>query len=165
MFLSMLANFERLGFLHPNSEVKNLGIMMGLYLELAEAGNYGNGKAPLSYDETDIGEVILAYANKYNIVLKTPKDNSALIAKLQTKAAEVKLPLSDAEHTDPWNWAGDLKDYSETYSPEFSSIGGDKCDITTWMPSERKNASLNGKDPIPRSTFNKLKEGLVMALA
>lgn len=165
MFLSMLATFERLGYLKPDSEIKNLGIMMGLYLELAEEGNYDNGTAPLSYDETDIGENILAYANKYNIALQTPKDNSALIEKLKPKAAEVTLPLSDAAHTDPWNWAGDLKTYSDKYSPEFGSIGGDSCDVTTWMPSERKKASLNGRDPLPRSTMNKIKEGLVMSLA
>lgn len=156
MFLTMLATLERNALLKPDSEVKNLGMIMALYIRLAgdEMPNY-------SIDLDPAGDV-LAYATKFNI---EPLDLSGMenVDEVKALASKAVLPACDAKNDDPWEWTKGLKEYQAEYKHE--KIGGDRLDITTWTSADRKKHSFTKKDPMDKQMIDALKQGLVMQLA
>ncbi len=186
MFMSILAQLERAGLLSADSELKSLGWAMGLFLETAHASRaYGLLEDP---DEETLGPAkdgkawqpqffenqILAYAQKYKIALAGPSKLEALIAETD---ADVDLPdeASNTGNADPFRFAKGLEEYisqNGTVDAVIGGrplseprIGGDRLDITTWTPSERKKASYNNKDPLGRKEIEAIKKGMVMQLA
>ena len=157
MFLTMLATFDRHGQLKPDSEIKSLGVFMALYIRLVEVDDLSF----LSLEDLDLASHILAYANKHSIVLQSAVDMQDIIDQLQPQAEQVKLPASDAKKNDPWNWNKIFGDYKKARGP----MGGDKLDVTTWSPAERRAASYDKKDPVSRSMMASLKKELVMQSA
>lgn len=151
MFLTMLARLEREQLLQDqNSEVKNLGLIMALFIKLASELRGGSlledgdeetvkkSSPRFKFKPSEFDGYILAYANKFAITLRGPIDIDELVAELDTDA---KLPASGQ---DPWGWNTALKSYSKDYaiSPPMgggkATIGGDSLDITTWSSAERK---------------------------
>lgn len=47
---------------------------------------------------------------------------------------------------------------------EYRGIGGDRYDISTWRPVERREANFDRKDPFTRTMINAVKQGRVMYL-
>lgn len=157
LFLSMLATLERNDLLKPDSEIKNLGHIMALYIRYMV-----DALTDFSLDPTDIEAHIFAYATKNNIDLVPDLEGSnADHEKLQEDAQKITLPEPTAKKDDPWNWAKCLGEYKKNYGP----IGGDKLDITTWSSAERKKHAYDKKDPLDKQMVDALKQGLVMSLA
>lgn len=177
----MLAKLERQKLLKPDSEVRNIGLVMGMYAKLAngmrndlglfedksggeddddeededEEGENANSKKAPSRKKMNpdrFESYIFAYAKKYNVDLRGPLD----VDKLDVE--EVGLPKVGA---DPWGWTACLKIYKDNHG-RGKKIGGDHYDITAMSSAERKRSSHNGKDPLDRKEIEALKEGLVL---
>jgi hypothetical protein len=167
MFLAMLAKLERQDLLKPDSEIKNLGVIMAMYIKLTDHLR-SNDVLPdddLSDDEddeisdednesfnpTNFDAYILAYATKYNVKLLGLSNIDDLVGELE----KVDLP---AAGDDPWGWIAAFEEY---VGP---SIGGDSLDITSWSSAERKAKSFDNKDPLGKKERDMIKEGTVLRL-
>ena len=192
MFLTMLAKLERQKLLKPDSEFRNLALVMAMYIKLAndlrndfsffqempddsseddDEDEDGDEEAKLKskkrsnrtkMDPDFFEAYIFAYAKKHNIDLNGPLD----IADLETEE-EIELPKVGA---DPWDWAACLRKYRERQSSlpfwgrKTPMIGGDHYDITAMSSAERKKASHNGKDPLGKKEIEALKKGMILQM-
>ncbi|KAJ5368896.1 uncharacterized protein N7496_008656 [Penicillium cataractarum] len=71
MFLAMMATLERLDLLKPDSEIKNIGMVMGLAIRLDAFAEDNEGTE-------DLPKYLYAYAAKHNIVLRDVPEDSEL---------------------------------------------------------------------------------------
>ncbi|KAK3934519.1 hypothetical protein QBC46DRAFT_427091 [Diplogelasinospora grovesii] len=150
-FLAMLARLEREELLAENSGVRNLGLVMAVYMKVAadmrdddlfeEAGeetselkNPAGSTKAFKFNIGDFDDYILAYANKYGIPLTGPHDTGEIAAGCDGK---VEPPVS-------------------------TLMGGDKMDITTWSRSERKALSSTGRDPLSKREIEAIRKGKVL---
>ncbi|KAL4876672.1 hypothetical protein BJY04DRAFT_140220 [Aspergillus karnatakaensis] len=81
MFVAMLAELETKSLLKPESEVKNLGFVMALYMELADdlrEYNCLNEEPTKGFNPAQIDAYVLAYAKKYHIKLHGPSKMNSL---------------------------------------------------------------------------------------
>lgn len=129
MFLSMLATLERNDLLKPDSDVKNLGQIMSLYIRWA-----ADTLPEASMDPKELEDIVLAYATKHKIELAGLSVMKTDRVQLQERADKLKLSQPTDKENDPWGWKKIFKDYKQDYGP----IGGDKLDLTTWSSAERK---------------------------
>lgn len=151
MFLAMMATLERNDLLKPDSEIKNLAMVMGLVIRLDAYDQDGD-----SFE--DLPKYLHAYAAKHNIVLSdVPEDDEPEPVPATGKGS---LPAPTAKKNDPWGFAAELKKLAKE-----QVVGGDKYDITTMSAADRKMASFNKKDPLDAKAIKALKEGLIMQLA
>jgi hypothetical protein len=152
MFLSMMATLERNDLLKPDSEVKNVGMIMGLLISLRDFAEDFEG-----FD--DLPKYIHAYATKHKIVLlDVPKDSEP--EEPVPATGKGSLPEPTAKKNDPWGFSAELKKLGKE-----QTLGGDRFDITTMSGPERKKANFDGKDPLAGEGIKALKQGLVMQLA
>ncbi|CDM26750.1 hypothetical protein DTO013E5_7047 [Penicillium roqueforti] len=151
MFLTMLATLERNGLFKPDSEVKNIGAMIGLFIRFSvDFKEYG-------IDQGDHGAKIEAYAAKHDVTihgLNHPRYE-------KSSDETVELPEATANANDPWGWA---KVLAKLKKANDGHLGGDSKDITSWTPAERKKVSFDKKDPITRSDMAHIKNGGIMEM-
>ncbi|KAL6233293.1 hypothetical protein BDW75DRAFT_215624 [Aspergillus navahoensis] len=167
MFLTMLATFESRDLLKPDSEVKNVGMVMSLYLSLAdELRDYFESDDDGEPDLSRFDHYILAYAKKYNIKLQGPSKTDELVKAIEDEDDEIKLPAPSA---DPWEWAKAYRTYAKEYGAiamiQKKAMGGDSFDITSWTSSRRKQYSFGGKDPLGKEEMKAIKQGMVIQMA
>lgn len=184
LFMSMLALLERENLLAKNSEIKNLGLIMALFMKVAtEYREFGiledSSKEALgpkakkkSWKPHAYPDQIAAYARKYDIPLVGPKHVAALIA--QAKAgADLPEPAANTAAADVFGFVKGLKAYkvncggitaflSRRAKKGTTKIGGDALDITTWTSAERKKYAFDKKDPLGKAELDALKRGDVM---
>jgi hypothetical protein len=173
-FLATLARLERERLLVPDSEVKNVGLVMSLFIKVArdmydndllEEGQEETVKlraadgsmTRYTFDLANFDEYILGYAERHGIMVPglSPDEGTAEM-----------LPVQTAE--DPWNTAGAFRKYEENHGrasgpDETPAIGGDKYDITTWTSVERASASFNKRDPFSKKELVALKLGFLLS--
>ncbi|PLB44596.1 hypothetical protein P170DRAFT_367737 [Aspergillus steynii IBT 23096] len=164
MFLTMLATLEARDLLKPDSEIKNLGVVMAIYMKYINCElNDGSNDTDPKFKFSQAHGNILAYAKKHGIALRGPAGTDELVEELQDEQDEINVP---AKGDDPWNWAGGLKKYEKDHAVKNSghkkAIGGDNMDITTWSVAERKEHSFNGKDCFSKKEIDALKNGLIL---
>lgn len=164
MFLTMLQHLDREGLLSPTSPIANLGLLMGLYMQLFESVNndYGLLEEDTHNSEVIRGSVmlkgtILSYSRKSNVEIRGADVLEDLIRELD-EVDNLDIPEGD----DPWDWKGQVEQYSGEVEGE---LGGDQWDITTWKPKERKDAAFDRKDPLNRAMIDHIKSGALMQLA
>lgn len=186
--MSMLARLERENLLTKDSEIKNLGLIMALFmtfgllsrsyglLERSTSESLGPAKDKLKWKPHEFNNQILAYARKHDIELVGPCDIEGAVVQAKANAP---LPVPESNNTaraDPFNFAKALTKYkkerggitamlAQGNGSSSSPIGGDNLDITTWSSAARKKKSFNNKDPLGKRELDALKEGMVMALA
>lgn len=186
MFLRTLAEFESKDMLGPNSEVRNLGVIMALWMDWTHFarkhfsvlyqskreffGPQEDGKIwfPHRYDNQ-----ILAYAAKYDIKLVGPHNLADIIAAADTN---VDLPVVNAAEPDPFGFTQNLAKYvdefagmaahfSERAEKSQATIGGDYLDLTSWTSEERKKKHFRGQDPLPQNVVDAVQRGLVLQMS
>ncbi|KAL2847475.1 hypothetical protein BJY01DRAFT_246842 [Aspergillus pseudoustus] len=112
MSLTMLAKFESTSLLKPDSDVKNLHVVMALYLMLAsEMREYNSLPSDDSAKvEGHFDAYVLAYAKKYQIKLQVPSDLDKLVRDIDEEfdKEDIKLPAPSA---DSWKWVALIKLY------------------------------------------------------
>ncbi|PYI09786.1 hypothetical protein BO78DRAFT_458957 [Aspergillus sclerotiicarbonarius CBS 121057] len=175
MFIAMLAELEKQGQLGPNSDVRNLGFIMGMYA--SEATN-----TPSEYDDPDTqpgsgtyyGEIFVqylaAYATRRNVTIHGPSDLDESIAKAEevTDPEDVVFPTGNK---DPWKWVAAMKAYEKRNkgvafgASRKSNVGGDSLDITTFSSAERKRKSFTKTDPLTPDMIKSIKEGEVLQMS
>ncbi|KAM0664944.1 hypothetical protein ACQRIU_006097 [Beauveria bassiana] len=187
MFLDMLARLDiesrtvRNEGIRVSDVVLNLGTIMALYIKLAQEAREYSVLSEYEEDEKLAGGVIykpplfddyvLAYAKKFEVTLRGPKG----LGKLLDNCRQVDLPEVTPESEDPWNFFKTLHVYENQYyrmppfgsfydKTEYRGIGGDRYDISTWRPVERREANFDRKDPFTRTMINAVKQGRVMHL-
>lgn len=147
------------GLLTPNSEIKNIPLILSLYLKLADdqadAMDYG-GELPIKIDHWEYWpDGIVAYAKHHNIELSDEtgvKGTSELVEKF-SNADYVKFPKNS---DDRWGYKRIHGKFVKLYSrsPTGKVIGGDHHVITKMSKKERIRASYmpvkrgKGKDPL-----------------
>lgn len=138
MFLSMLATLERNGLFNLDSEAKNIGAIMGLFIRfMVEVSAYG-----IRWDRQCAD--IEAYAAKHGITIHGSNHPRYEKPPVET----VGLPEATANSNDPWGWKRTLANLTENTR---GRMGGDSKGITSWTPAERKKVAFDKKDPISRS--------------
>ncbi|OGM43431.1 hypothetical protein ABOM_007634 [Aspergillus bombycis] len=166
MFLTMLAKLESQELLGPDSEIKNLGLVMALYICTAsDMRDYGifkenddkTNKVAAFYNSD---QKILAYAKKYNIELRGPSNIDSCVEDMD----EVELPPAKK---DPWGWAAVLKQYEKLHGQQRKKpkIGGIQYDITGMSSAERRGSSFDGQDPLKKAELDAIKQGMILQLA
>lgn len=161
MFLTMLATLERHNLLKPDSEFKNLALIMALYIKVAQQPFPCDG-----FNELDTR--VLAYANKHKIPVHDVPGKKDSVDGLQDDADKVKLPEFKARRYDPWQWKRNFEDYEgyveglPFYAIKPNTMGGDGLDITTWSSDRRKEHSFDEKDPLGEEVIESLKKGLLV---
>ncbi|CAI7604323.1 unnamed protein product [Penicillium discolor] len=151
MFLAMLATLERNGLFNLDSEVKNVGAIMGLFIRfMVEVSAYG-----IRWDRQYAD--IEAYAVKHGITIHGSNHPRYEKPPVET----VELPEATANSNDPWGWKKTLANLTENTR---GRMGGDSRDITSWTSAERKKVAFDKKDPISRSMMTQIKNGGVMAM-
>jgi hypothetical protein len=149
MFLATLATLERNDLLKPDSEIKNIGAVMGMFIRfINDIQAYG-----IEFEDQDT--YIMAYATKHNITV-----HGLTEPKYKVSSEGVELPEATAKGNDPWGWK---KAYAQL-KEEKKTLGGDSSDITSWTSAERKKASFDKKDPIPASAMAHIKKGEIMEM-
>lgn len=173
-FLAMLAQLERQHRLGPDSEVKNLGLIMSLYIKTArdmqinELLNDGDEetvdlKLPdgstekYTFDLGKLDEYILGYAERHSIAVPdAPQDVAGAAEELPGRTVE-----------DPWKTAESFRRYESDQGTaegpgETPAMGGDRYDITTWTSAERRSASFKNRDPFSKKEIAALKLGFML---
>lgn len=158
MFLTMLHQLEKERLLGPDSEVANVGMVMGLYIQFLYSMEHDYGLLePRTSDDgsetggsTALGGGILAYTKKHGIEIKGVEMLEDLIPEMDEN---VEIPEGD----DPWGWGRAYMEYTKE-----SGMGGDEWDVTTWKPKERKEATFDGKDPMTRAMIREIRAGAII---
>ncbi|KAI9044001.1 uncharacterized protein KD926_002380 [Aspergillus affinis] len=163
MFLTILAKLEAQDALKPESEVKNLGVIMAVYMKYihSEANELSDVTAAKKFQFDQAPLHILAYAKKHGIKLRGPADIDELVEEVEAEQEEkIRLPAASAK--DPWNWADGLKKYAKDHVGKLADMGGDNLDLTTWSSAERKKKSFNNKDCFSKKAIDGLKDGMIL---
>lgn len=151
MFLSMLITLEEEGLLGPNTKVKNLGMIMAMFIHLIDEERPYNGE---SFDI-----VVYAFAIKYKVELIGLHKSHLGMLRDEILGKEDILPEDGSEH--PWVLEDALEDYMELEAASMS-VGGSDLDITAWTSAERKKHSFNGEEPISDETLAAMEEGGIL---
>lgn len=187
MFLRTLAEFENRGTLGPNTEVRNLGVIMALWMSWASfvRENFGSlqdsEKEALGPKEDNktwfphkFDNQIFAYARKYDIKLVGPYNISKIMINSDASADFPVLHTSDP-HADPFGFAENFASYVNEYTgvtaflsnraeKSQATIGGDYLDLTSWTTEERRKLHFRGADPLPQEAIDAIKKGFVLQM-
>lgn len=161
----MLASLESKELLGKDSEVKDLGLVMALYMQLAKQLRTDFSLLEGDDQLSRFDDYVLAYATKYGVPLVGPADIDDIAASCD---GSVKLPLATTAKPDPWGAAAAIKKHEKEHGTsgggrgKKASIGGDKHDITAFSSAERKAQSFDNKDPLGKKEIEALKKGLVL---
>jgi hypothetical protein len=182
--MSMLAIFEREHLLAKDSEIKNLGMIMALFMDIASTlrqfsllkaskqESLGPAKDKKKWYPHAFDNQILAYARKYDITLLGLGNLDALVSKAKGDG-HLPVPESNTGKADPFGFAKTLKRYKTeqagitgfvTGKYGKTKIGGDCLDITSWSSAERQRKNFDNKDPLGKKEIDALKQGLVLGL-
>lgn len=169
MVLMTISNLEHMGLLKPEPEIKSLGFIMALYIVNFDAWRQVliDGPTGRKFDPDLFDAYLLAYAQKHDVPLKGPPKLDEAIEDIVTEG--IKLP--SCELKDPWGWTKALCEYRKEHGynkwiiqMRSKMIGGDRYDITTWSPAERKEHSFEKRDPLGKKELDALREGLILEI-
>lgn len=183
MILYMLAQLETQNLLSNDSEIKNLGMIMALFMAFARRSRkYGmlrgtreTGLGPAGekkkWNPNTFDRHILAYARKYSIDLVGPEGIDKVTSAVD---GNVDLPdrALDTANLDPFRFTEALILYKGLCRGSLPLVagrktkrkmGGDHFDITTWSSADRKAACYRGtEDPLKKKDIDALKAGMIM---
>ncbi len=186
MVLSTFATLEHAGLLKPDSEIKNIGLVMAMYLKLAHLLRQQSGLEPskldwagasqssgplkkkkksFDFNPARFASYVLTYSTKNDISLCGVEAMDTY-----TKALDAYITLPKAS-PDPWGWKDALGAYKRTcvlsvgHSVGVKSkgtIGGDALDVTTWSSAARAKYSWKGKDALGEQEIKAIRDGFVL---
>jgi hypothetical protein len=148
MFLSLLATLERNDLLKPDSEIKNLGALIGLYIRnVVDISDYG-------IEREGDDERLWAYVAKYGIEVLGVDDEK------YQNTSDGTMELAENTAVDPWSFKKRLTAMKRASGKSF---GGDHLDITSWTSMDRKMYAFDGKDPLSRHDLAMIKKGGIVS--
>jgi hypothetical protein len=170
MALTSLAMLENGGHLEDPAVKTNAAWIVALYLAVTRSfrdmglleDEPSGGK--FKFDPDHVDRYLAAYATRLGLDVPDRRDWP------EDETTEMPQTTTATAASDPWGWKTAYNKYSKESSSHPASsggikpgIGGDSLDISTWTSAQRKAASFDKKDPLPRDTVNKLKQGLVLS--
>ena len=187
MVLSTFSSLEKRHLLSKNSEVKNVGLVMALYLKLAytlrqqsafdpawwppsqtEPTSAAQGrKVKLrDFSPAKFGSYVLTYATRNKVALCGVESLERYTSALD---AYITMP-KEAAKDDHWGWFSGFNEYLQlgVLSPAAIKtrprmiIGGDVLDVTTWTSDERKMYSAEKQDPLTDEHISAVCGGAVL---
>ncbi|KAJ5939178.1 hypothetical protein N7466_002312 [Penicillium verhagenii] len=147
MLLEMLAILEKCNLLGPESEVKNLGLIMALFLRFGKE---------LEFD--DFAVDIFAFAKKHSIKLVG-------LSEKHFDELQHEYEGNDGNLSDEREKPKSFDDAFASYKKSEGTIGGDKLDVTSWTTAERKEHSFDKKDPFDAKSKAAIKAGGVLSFS
>ena len=145
LFLTMLATLGREELLVPSSPVRNVGLVMAMYVKLADtfrkyslmpAYRETGSRKVFRFCKSKFDRYIAMYAREQGIELRGVKD-------LDVPSLDgVVMPKDSAK--DPWSWTSTLGVYKRNcFAPTYAfrgwarqQVGGDGLDISSWSKKE-----------------------------
>lgn len=159
-FLSMLNALDRAGQLKPDSDLKDLGLIMGLFAGIASDFQ----DAYNMEDELDWEAHILKYAKDKNIDVGVSFEGKKLANKSDDGDSDEEGFNEDDTNewpkaaNDRWSFSKKLKEHKDTYE----LLGGTEYDITKMSRAQRAEHAFDKKDPLADVPLKDLKEGNLM---
>ncbi|KAJ5656372.1 hypothetical protein N7507_008322 [Penicillium longicatenatum] len=172
MFLSMLIALENEGLLGPKSKVKNLGMMMALFLQLMKKERPSDGKNfeiyvfafAILHQVELIGLPKSTFDMLWEEFLRNPDILPGAVSDSDSDSGSGSEsdsePDSNSDSEYPWVVKDALDDYMEQKTPR--SVGGDDLDITAWTSAERERYHFGGQDPLSEETISALEKGDIL---
>lgn len=143
--LSMLNALDHAGQLSSSSEFKDVGIVIGLYNQIAEtfADNYPH----------ELNESALMYAVEKGIDVSTVYGTTEKL-----ESIESDTPSWPKAAEDRWGFVKKVNAYKKSYG----KLGGSEYDITKWSRAQRAKQADDGKDPLASIPEKEIKAGNIM---
>lgn len=174
----MIARLKAQGPLAEDSEVKNLGLIITLYIRLASDMRSGSllekGKKEsvdlkkptrFTWTPSRFDEYLNVYAIKHDIALRGVEDLHRLTAGFDT---DLELPIGGETS---WGWTRVWKPYTKRYATVTpclgfgrKMVGGNNLDITSWPTGLRKHYHFEEMDPFTQEDMDALEGGMLMQL-
>ncbi|KAF1351121.1 hypothetical protein BDV97DRAFT_163839 [Delphinella strobiligena] len=155
--LAALNTLDRNDLLTPDSEFKDIALVMGLYLKVAQ--NFGE---VLDWSDGE-GQIwpnqIVTFAKEKDIQIDMPFGIESLVRQYDTGE---NLPR---KAIDRFKFKPLFKSIEQQYGTDTvpistkPTIGGHLYDITKWSREERAKHAFDHKDPLPDEIVQGLKEG------
>ncbi|GAB7344716.1 hypothetical protein MBLNU457_3186t3 [Dothideomycetes sp. NU457] len=149
--------------LKPDSEYKDLGLVMIEYIRLGEEWE--------DFEEDGWVKNIISYALKYEIDLAfTDSFKKDWGSKRKQRGDPSELPDPTSKKNDPWDWKKKVRALERKHAmpktphARTGTLGGTYFDVTKWTKKQRADAAHDGKDPIPPEIIQAIKEGCKVAL-
>ncbi|KAF3941942.1 hypothetical protein ABW19_dt0206048 [Dactylella cylindrospora] len=160
-FLTTLHELERQDLLEPDTEILNIGLIMGLFLNAYSI--FGDGEQQsikFGGREAIWPEFIVAYARKYSIKIGGSVTENEIA---EYDDEDIVLPKRQGK-SDPWGFQSKFRNQRKerSYGREYKvdrAGHGIHYDITKWTSKERAKASFDKKDPLPKDVIAALKRG------
>jgi len=164
-FLNMLHLLEQEDQLKPDSEYKDLSLIMSMWLGIASTFSdcmdlYEDGSQPWP-------EHIVTYSKKHNVDISVTVRADEMV--LIHDDGKEELPKKKGKPTpDRWAFKRALKNLRTVYGSSRIIFGrhatrmtfsGDGYDITKWSRKERAEHSFDKKDPLPDEIVRALERG------
>ncbi|KAK4553521.1 hypothetical protein LTR86_009317 [Recurvomyces mirabilis] len=158
-FIDALITVDKAGQLLADSIVKDLGLVMSLYL------NFGRGQEDYDIEEGDLQwrSAIVAFAKKAGIDL-TVVGCSATAENVRNEeeeaGEEITADLVKGVEKQS-NWTETMKEYKSLHCAG-SKLGGDQYNILKWSRAERAKYAFDEKDPFAEFSEKDIKAGNVL---
>lgn len=144
VFLTMLALLGSRRLLSSTSEIRDLGLVMALYMHIASSlrADFGllegsdDGKKTDEPNISRFEDYVLAYSVKHGVSLYGPEDIEEIIKSCDDE--DMVLPAASATKPDPWKVGEAIRKYEDLYGVAERpggrrgkpAIGGDRFNIT-----------------------------------
>ncbi|KAK6430393.1 hypothetical protein LTR95_013449 [Oleoguttula sp. CCFEE 5521] len=171
-FLALLNEVDRLGQLKADSEFRDLGLVMALYVLWAQReADVMSGM----HDDPYWYHKIVGYARQAAIdltaapfreaktLLDDMDDEVASDEDAEEERAKEKVPPEGKAKPDRWGFKARIKNFEEKYGKSAQGgkpkLGGQQYDITKMSRSERASHAFDDKDPLADIPIKELKAG------
>ncbi|KAI0169029.1 hypothetical protein GGR52DRAFT_574254 [Hypoxylon sp. FL1284] len=150
-FASALNELDHAKMLKPDSDIKDLGLIMSYYLYWVDTLK-GRGL------ELPFRKEVVAYAKKAGVDLKEVGmfGTEERVKELEREMGKIKAFSSKGSQPDRWDWKKKFRKFSKDYK-----IGGEKYNILKMTREERAGYAVDKKDPLAHFSDKDLQEGNV----
>ncbi|OTA92861.1 hypothetical protein M434DRAFT_396137 [Hypoxylon sp. CO27-5] len=150
--VSALNELDRAKYLKPDSEVKDVGLIISFYLYWAST------LKEEQHIELPFRKEAVAYARKAGIDLSLAGcyGTEERVRALEKEVGRIK-PLSGSVKPDRWEWKKKFKKFTKDYN----KIGGNKYNILKMSRKERASYALDKKDPLADIPQRAIQEGVI----
>ncbi|KAI1141554.1 hypothetical protein F5Y05DRAFT_373042 [Hypoxylon sp. FL0543] len=150
--VSALNELDRAKYLKPDSEIKDLGLIISYYLYWASI------LKDQHRIELPFRKEVVAYARKAGIDLSVAGcyGTDERVRALEKEVGRIK-PLSGSVKPDRWEWKKKFKKFTKDYN----KVGGNKYNILKMSRKERASYALDKKDPLADIPQRAIQEGVI----
>ncbi|KAL9092540.1 MAG: hypothetical protein Q9165_004344 [Trypethelium subeluteriae] len=147
--LSMLNRLDLAGKLKPDSEFKDIALVISVFLIFVE--NFEGNLPDFEVDEFWHRHLAL-YAKRNDIALTGVAGIGKKARKLVEEIGEDTPFITGKPKLDQWKWKNNFKNMGPP-------LGGEAFNILKWTSKKRAMYNFDNKDPVPKSVRDKVARG------